>query len=79
MVYSSYKKIDDVGRIVLPKDIREELGIKLNEMLKIDVEDGKIVICKAEDSCVFCGKNDGLKKYMGKTVCKNCVNELNNT
>lgn len=79
MAYTSYKKIDDVGRVVLPKDIREEVGLRLNDMLKIDVENEKIVISKAEDTCVFCGKPEQLKKFMGKTVCESCVKELNNS
>ncbi len=79
MAYTSYKKIDDVGRVVLPKDIREEVGIKLNDMLKIDVEKDKIIIAKAEDTCVFCGKTANLKKYMDKTVCESCVKALNTT
>ncbi|MEE3429178.1 MAG: AbrB/MazE/SpoVT family DNA-binding domain-containing protein [Ruminococcus sp.] len=79
MAYTSYKKIDDVGRVVLPKDVREELGLRINDMIKIDVEKDTIVIRKAEESCVFCGKNGSLKHYMGKTVCANCIKQLNNT
>lgn len=77
MVYTSYKKIDDVGRVVLPKDFRDELGLKINDMLKLDVEEGKIIISKADSVCVFCGKASGLKSYMGKTVCENCIKKLN--
>lgn len=79
MVYTSYKKIDDVGRVVLPKDVREKLGLRINDMLKIDVENERIILTKAVDSCVFCGKSDKLKEYMGKTVCESCINKLNNT
>ncbi len=77
MAYTSYKKIDDVGRVVLPKDIRDELGLSINEMLKLDVENNRIIITKAENTCVFCGKTSSLKSYMGKTVCEKCVKELN--
>ena len=44
MIYTSYKKIDEVGRIVISKDIRKRLDLGINELLKIDVEDNKIVI-----------------------------------
>ncbi len=77
MAYTSYKKIDDVGRVVLPKDIRDELGLSINEMLKLDVENNRIIITKAENTCVFCGKTSGLKSFKGKTVCEKCVKELN--
>ena len=55
MIYTSYKKIDEVGRIVISKDIRKRLDLGINELLKIDVEDNKIVITKAEPNCIFCG------------------------
>lgn len=79
MIYTSFKKIDDVGRVVLPKDIREKLGLRLNDMIKIDVQNDSIIITKAEHTCVFCGKSSGLKSFMGKTVCEYCIKSLNNT
>ncbi|MBR2280760.1 MAG: AbrB/MazE/SpoVT family DNA-binding domain-containing protein [Ruminococcus sp.] len=77
MAYTSYKKIDDVGRVVLPKDVREELGLRINDMLRIETENDRIVITKAEESCIFCGKSSGIKRYMGKTVCESCIKKLN--
>ncbi len=79
MIYTSYKKIDDVGRVVLPKDIRDELNIRINDMLKIDVEDNRIILSKAEQTCLFCGKTSSLKSFRGKTVCEKCIEQLNNT
>lgn len=78
MIYKTYKPIDSVGRIVIPKDFRDAVGFKEFEDLLIEVEDGRIVLSKAEQSCVFCGKTSGLKSYMGKTVCEKCVKALNN-
>jgi transcriptional pleiotropic regulator of transition state genes len=79
MVYSSYKRIDEAGRIVLSKDIRRALDLDANEMLKIDVEGDKIIITKAQPDCIFCGKSSDLKSYMGKCICNNCLNKINNT
>lgn len=76
MVYTSYKKIDEVGRVVISKDIRKRLDLGVNDSIKIDVEDNKIVITKAEPSCVFCGSGENLKDYMGKSICKNCIKML---
>lgn len=76
MVYTSYKKIDEVGRIVLSKDIRRELDLGINEMLKIDVEGNRIIITKAQPDCVFCGKTSELISHMGKCVCKSCLKAL---
>lgn len=77
MAYTSFKKIDDVGRVVLPKDIRDELGLKINDVLKIDVDNNRIILSKAEQTCVFCGKTSSLKSFRGKTVCEKCVKQLN--
>ncbi len=79
MAYTSYKKIDDVGRVVLPKDIREELGLRINDVIKIDVKNESIVISKADETCFFCGNKSALKHFKGKTICEKCVKELNNT
>ena len=48
MIYTNYKKIDEVGRIVISKNIRKHLSIEANDMLKIDVDGNAIVIKKAE-------------------------------
>ena len=78
MHYICYKKIDDLGRVVVPKEIREALDIRLNETVKFDVEGDKIVITKADQTCIFCGKSENLKSYKGKTVCADCIKNLNN-
>ncbi len=77
MAFPSYKKIDDVGRIVLSKDIRRSLGLATNDMLKIEVVGNKIEISKAENKCVFCDNSSDLINHMGKYICKKCLNVLN--
>lgn len=78
MIYTSFKKIDEVGRIVLPKDIRNKLDLHINEMLKIDIENNKIVITKAEQTCVFCGCTENLESFKGKNICPKCIKEIIN-
>lgn len=77
MIYTSYKKIDDVGRIVLPKDIRNKLDLRINDLLKIDIENNKIVLTKAEQTCIFCGQTENLESFKGKNICPECLKELN--
>ena len=79
MIYTSYKKIDEVGRIVLPKDIRNKLDLKINDILKIDVENDHIVISKAEQTCIFCESKKDLESFRGKNICKECLSQINNT
>lgn len=76
MIYTSFKKIDEVGRIVLPKDIRKKLDLRINEILKIDVENDKIVITKAELTCTFCGSTENLQEFMDKHICTDCISKL---
>lgn len=77
MIYTDYKIIDSVGRIVIPKSIRNKAGIGLNETVKIDIEDNKIVISKAELTCVFCGATEELETFKDKNICKSCISQIN--
>lgn len=77
MIFTSYKKIDEVGRIVISKDIRKHLSLKPNDIMKIDIKENTIIIKKAEPSCEFCGKEDNLIDFQGKCICRNCLEEIN--
>lgn len=77
MIYTSYKKIDEAGRIVISKEIRKHLSLKCNDLLKIDVENDSIVIKKAEPCCEFCGSEDNLIDFKGKNICSKCLSQLN--
>ena len=72
------RKVDELGRIVLPIELRKQLGItEKTDALEIYVEDGRIILEKVVDTCIFCGSKDDLTEYMGKKVCKNCAAALN--
>lgn len=79
MIYKSYKKIDEVGRVVLPKDIRNKIGINIGDILEMDIDEDKIIIKKAEQTCIFCGSTENLESFKGKNICKNCIKLLNNS
>ena len=76
MIYKTYKPIDNVGRVIIPKDFRDAVGFHEGEDLLIEVEENRIVLSKAEQTCVFCERTSGLKIYMGKTVCEKCIKAL---
>jgi len=73
---SEVRKIDQLGRIVLPKTVREALGVGEGDSLSVKLEDGKIVLEVYEQACVFCGSTNGLVDYKGKAVCKECREAL---
>ena len=67
------KKIDGMGRIVLPIEIRKRFGIEKKDPLGIFVEDKSIILKKYNPSCIFCGSMDGLKSFKGVNICEKCI------
>ncbi len=70
------RKVDELGRIVLPIELRRNLNIEERDSLEIFVEGDNIVLKKYEESCVFCGGTENVYIYMGKNVCGKCIDEL---
>lgn len=70
------RKIDDLGRIVLPIELRKTLGISERDALEIYVDQSGIVLKKYEPCCIFCGETDRMINYKGKNVCIHCATEL---
>ena len=71
------RKVDELGRIVLPIELRRTLDISERDELEIYLEDDKVIMRKYEPSCVFCGKTKGLITYHARSVCKECINNMN--
>ena len=70
------RKLDELGRIVIPIEQRRTLDINLHDPVEISIEDGKIVIKKYHTSCVFCGNFQNVMTFREKLICKKCLNEL---
>jgi transcriptional pleiotropic regulator of transition state genes len=70
------RKVDDLGRIVLPVEMRRLFGIQAGDALEIAVEDRGIVLRKVETRCVFCSGNEALRSHRGKQLCSSCAAEL---
>lgn len=70
------RPLDNLGRIVLPIELRKVLGINSGDHLEIFVEDENIILKKHEVSCIFCGSANNMKSFKGKNVCQNCITEL---
>ncbi len=69
------RKVDELGRIVLPIELRRNLDIAERDELEIYVDNDRIILQKHEASCVFCG-NSVVATFRGKYVCSNCAKEL---
>jgi len=70
------RKIDELGRIVLPIEIRNTMDIKKRDAIEIFVDEDKIVLKKYQPACIFCGNARDVSGYKGKNVCINCRRDL---
>jgi transcriptional pleiotropic regulator of transition state genes len=72
------RNIDELGRIVVPKEIRRKLGIANTDPVEIYVEGDKIILTKYLPVCHFCSGSENVVEYKGKQICKACIGELAN-
>lgn len=72
------RKVDELGRIVLPMELRRALGIDFKDLLEIYVDGDQIILRKYEPACVLCGNANDVIYYKHKNVCKACLKELAN-
>lgn len=70
------RKVDELGRIVLPIELRRVLDIAERDELEIYMENDRIILQKFEPSCIFCQSSQGLVAYKGKNVCQTCVRSM---
>ena len=71
------RKVDELGRIVLPIELRRTLDIAEKDALEIYVDGNSVVLKKYQPACVFCGDARDTKAFHGKNICANCLRELN--
>ncbi len=70
------RKVDQLGRVVLPAEVRRRFGIRPGDMIEIGVDSDAILLTKVEDRCVFCADATELIEFSGKLVCSGCVSRL---
>ena len=70
------RKVDELGRIVLPIELRRTLGIDAKDALEIFVDGNQIVLNKYEPACIFCNSANDIVNFKGKNICRQCLKEL---
>lgn len=70
------RKVDELGRIVLPIELRRTLDIAERDALEIYVEGDNVILRKYEPTCIFCGEARGVSDFKGKLICKDCFADL---
>ncbi len=73
------RKVDELGRIVIPKSIRENFDITEKDPIEIFTDNDRIILQKYQPSCVFCGNADNVILFHGKRVCDECIESLKNS
>lgn len=70
------RKIDELGRIVIPMELRRTLDIKERDPIEIFVDGERIVLVKYRPGCVLCGSAENTRTFKGNRICQKCINEL---
>lgn len=70
------RPVDALGRVVIPIELRRNLGIHPEDSLEIFVDDQYIMLKKYEPACIFCGSNDDVVQVHGKNICGKCLEEI---
>ena len=72
------RRVDELGRIVLPIEIRKVLDIKQHDAVEIFTDEDKIILQKYQPACVFCNNIEDIVYFQNKRVCQACVDKLKN-
>ncbi len=70
------RRVDELGRVVLPVELRRNLDIEERDPLEITLEGDRIVLRKYQQTCIFCSTEEELIDYHGKRVCRSCIESL---
>lgn len=70
------RQLDELGRIVLPMELRKTFDIQKRDSLEIYVSGDSIVLKKYNPSCIFCASSTDVISFKDKTICKKCIGEL---
>ena len=70
------RKLDNLGRIVIPIELRKSMGIAIKDTLEIFTEGDQIILKKYQPSCIFCGDAKDIIHYKDKNICSACLQQL---
>lgn len=70
------RKVDELGRVVIPIELRRTLDINEKDALEIYVDTDRIILKKYQPGCIFCGSAENIIPFKGKNVCTDCASEL---
>ena len=71
------RKVDELGRILLPIELRRTLGIEEKDRIEIFVDGESIILRKYQPACIFCDNAKDIINYKGKNICPECIKAMN--
>ena len=71
------RKVEELGRIVLPIELRRTLGIEEKDRIEIFVDGESIILRKYQPACIFCDNAKDIINYKGKNICPDCIRAMN--
>ena len=72
------RKVDELGRVVIPIELRNKFDIQVKDPIEIFVDGSSIILKKYEPNCIFCGNSKKLIDFEGKVVCQKCAEKISN-
>lgn len=70
------RKVDELGRVVIPVELRRTLNIEDKDPLEIYVDEEKVIFKKYEPACIFCGSAEETIEFKNKTICSECLENI---
>ncbi len=70
------RPVDPLGRVVIPVELRRNLGIKTDDSMEVFVDGDYIMLKKYEPACIFCGNMKDVQQIRGKNICRECLDEM---
>ena len=70
------RKVDELGRVVIPIELRRNLDIEVKDALEIFVDEEHIILKKYAPACIFCGQAKDVTTFKGKNICPSCMEDL---
>ena len=70
------RKVDELGRIVIPIEMRRTLGVDSHDPIEMSVDGESIILRKYAPGCVFCGNPKEIIDFQGKRICRDCIRDM---
>ncbi|MBP5426719.1 MAG: AbrB/MazE/SpoVT family DNA-binding domain-containing protein [Clostridiales bacterium] len=70
------RKVDELGRVVLPIELRRTLDIAERDALEIFIDGNNIILKKYEPACIFCGNAKDVSVFKGRNICPDCIRAI---